>query len=400
MKSSKLPGALLRMERTRQGLMLKQVCQGICVTSYLSKIEHGSAEADPALLEALFARLGIRYTADEETLAPLREKMAVYHEQYLYGMDREATYRELLAQDMLLTYSPLCVDWLIVRGLEQVDVRAQLDALEECMTAQQRAWKDMLHAYVDMKAPENLAQIRAAAGVLGSSSALLDVCVLAFYQNKYALIHRLEGRLTALALAEGNTYVLGCYYDFKGMAYSCLDQDEMMMDCYLRAIHLLQGTRWADRLENIYYNIGATYVATGKYEQALKYLALAENPDKSLLAVRHKQTLAYIRMGRMEEARQYLAMMKEELDKEKEKTLGAQLWYEEAQMECRDGFLEDPAYLALLERLFEAFEKEATFGYLYFYRDRYVQACTRQRQYKKALEFERKISSVIHDDGG
>ena len=43
-------GMILRAERNRQGKGQKEVCYGICVVSYLSKIERGSAEPDMACL--------------------------------------------------------------------------------------------------------------------------------------------------------------------------------------------------------------------------------------------------------------------------------------------------------------------------------------------------------------
>ena len=132
--NDRLPGALLRMERTRQGLMLKQVCQGVCVTSYLSKIEHGDAQPDPAMLTALFARLGVVYTSEEKQLAPLRTLLAEWHDRYLYGLDTQAVFRQLMDQDALLSYSPLCADWLIIRGLEDEHILAQLDELASCLT--------------------------------------------------------------------------------------------------------------------------------------------------------------------------------------------------------------------------------------------------------------------------
>ena len=400
MMKQALCGALLRMERMRQGLMLKQVCQGICVTSYLSKIEHGECQADEAIVEAFFARLGIVYTADDAMLSPLRKKLDAYHEQFLYGIDTAETYRSLLEYDSMMTYSPLCVDWLIVRGMENEDVLTQLDALAGCMDECQRAWRDVLWVWKNPNAQNCLEIAQHAADVLGTSSALLEVCYAAMRQSKYSVVHRLESRLTSLALAEGNTFVLGNYYNLKGGAYASLDQEELMMDCYMRSIHLLQETRWRDWLVNVYYNIGATYVARGKYESALEYLRKVEGSEYWEIPRLHKQALAYIRSGRVEEGKAYLEQMKTAMDKAGNGTAYGQLWYEEALMECRDGYLDDPVYLTLLDRLVEVFGKNATFGYLYFYREVYVQACTRQRQYKKALEFERLISSVANTNQG
>lgn len=45
------------------------------------------------------------------------------------------------------------------------------------------------------------------------------------------------------------------------------------------------------------------------------------------------------------------------------------------------------AYLDLIERLIRALIKEKSFGFLYQYKNVILEAYTRQRKYKKALEF-------------
>lgn len=66
---------ILRAERIRQGKGQKEVCYGICVVSYLSKIERGSAEPDMAILKQLFARLEINYETDSAFLTESRKQM-------------------------------------------------------------------------------------------------------------------------------------------------------------------------------------------------------------------------------------------------------------------------------------------------------------------------------------
>ena len=68
-----LAGTILRMERLRQGAEQKAVCYGLCVPSYLCKIEQGAVHPNPDLLSALFRRLGVDYTQDEARLRPLEE---------------------------------------------------------------------------------------------------------------------------------------------------------------------------------------------------------------------------------------------------------------------------------------------------------------------------------------
>ena len=45
--SDLLAGAILRMERLRQGMEQKAVCYGLCVPSYLCKIEQGAVHPNP-----------------------------------------------------------------------------------------------------------------------------------------------------------------------------------------------------------------------------------------------------------------------------------------------------------------------------------------------------------------
>ena len=64
-------------------------------------------------------------------------------------------------------------------------------------------------------------------------------------------------------------------------------------------------------------------------------------------------------------------------------------------MECEPGFSEKPEYLVLLEELLLALRKERHFGFLYQHKNVVMEAYTRQRKYKKALEFQNEISCKI-----
>ena len=75
------------------------------------------------------------------------------------------------------------------------------------------------------------------------------------------------------------------------------------------------------------------------------------------------------------------------------------LKYQEACMELEENYLDNPAYLELLERLIRALKQEFHFGHLYFYRDAVLDAYVRQRKYKKALAFEEEISLFVAKNG-
>ncbi|MGN1073415.1 MAG: helix-turn-helix domain-containing protein, partial [Eubacteriales bacterium] len=62
------PGAVIRRERLRRSWSQEGLCRGICVVSYLSKIEQGKTEASPEVLRLLFERLGVPWYDDQATL--------------------------------------------------------------------------------------------------------------------------------------------------------------------------------------------------------------------------------------------------------------------------------------------------------------------------------------------
>ena len=409
--SQALPGRLLRLERLRQGKGQKEVCYGICVTSWLSKIEHGQVYPDPELLAALYERLGIPYEGRSEGQEQLREKIDLYYERLLYMLDTELPYRELHEQEKRLRYSELAVDWLLIQGMENVFLRnaegktetadaasicEQLSVLQDCMDNRQRGCYSMLLSIQEKDKELAVQYGRQASELWRNSLTLNNLCDLYLNQGNYSAVHQIEQSLTAAVLEEGNTYQLANYYFIKGSAYSCLDMDDMMMTCYRKSIHLLQNTGWEGDLAALYYNIGASCVKQGRYEEAMEYLEKVSKPEESVMTL-HKKALACIRGGRIPEGREFLQRMKEKLDKSTPaSSLRADyLRYEEACRECGEGFLDDPKYLELLEELAEELEREYHFGHLYFYKDMIVEACRRQRKYKKALEFEQKISETV-----
>ena len=59
-------GTLIKMNRIQQNMSQRALCEGICVPSYLSKIESGEIIATSELINLLFDVLGIRYNDSVE----------------------------------------------------------------------------------------------------------------------------------------------------------------------------------------------------------------------------------------------------------------------------------------------------------------------------------------------
>ncbi|MCM1040352.1 MAG: helix-turn-helix transcriptional regulator [Ruminococcus sp.] len=398
-------GILLKMERIRQDKGQKEVCYGICVPSYLSKIEHGTVSPEREILAKLFDRLGIYYEEKEEKLSEFKKLIDEYFYCLHYALDTKPVYGKLKAAKQVLTYSRYAVDWLLIEGFEEKTSDPLLEKLEPHMGRVRRAYYQILifRQRKERDADKLVRICEEACEVLHNSFAMSMLCEAYFEQGDYTAIHAMEQRFVAAAVEEGNTARLAYCFFLNGSAYACLNMEDMMMVYYERCIRLLQNTGWKAFRQSLYYNIGATLTALKKYDEALEYLHKAQtqneedNPDDAEMRreILHKKTLACFRMGNREEGEKFLEKYKEAVFSIKEASALERLRYQEAAMEAKENFLDKPEYLEVLEKLIKAIGKDKHFGYLYFYKEQIIEAYKRQRQYKKALEFAEKISGKV-----
>lgn len=384
-------GKLLRMERVRQGKGQKEICYGICGTSYLCKIEKGQVKADEAIIKKLFKQLGIDYCQDEQLLEEASTLIKQYYEQVHYNLPRTAFERLKQLEDRL-KYSPLGLDYRLICGMQGEAVYEMVKSCEGCMTDEQlgifylltptdRPWEELLEAY------------EKAYKLLGTSASYYNIMIVLLQLGRYAEIHRRAKICRELAIEEGNTYILAATFLMQGHAYAVLDLDEFMMEYYERGLRLLQNTNWIEDkgLEIVYYNMGSVFVTTKDYQKALEYL---DKVTVETFMLCQKKALVHIRTGNVEEAQIYLEKMKDYLN-EGEDAKVYSVMYEEAVMEQKKDYLKDPVYLEILERLQKVIKEERHFGYLYFYREQIIEAYSAQKKYKKALAFQKEISSKV-----
>ena len=384
-------GNLLRMERVRQGKGQKEICYGICVTSYLCKIEKGQVKADEAIIKKLFTQLGIDYCQDAQLLEEASTLIKQYYEQVHYNLARTAFERLKQLEDRL-KYSPLGLDYRLICGMQGEAVYEMVKSCEGCMTDEQlgifylltptdRSWEELLEAY------------EKAYKLLGTSASYYNIMIALLQLGRYAEIHRRAKICRELAIEEGNTYILAATFLMQGHAYAVLDLDEFMMEYYERGLRLLQNTNWIEdkELETVYYNMGSVIVTTKDYQKALEYL---DKVPVETFMLCQKKALVHIRAGNVEEAQIYLGKMKDYMNEGEDAKVYA-VMYEEAVMEQKKDYLKDPAYLEILERLQKVIKEERHFGYLYFYREQIIDAYSAQKKYKKALAFQKEISSKV-----
>lgn len=384
---------LLKLERLKQNKGQKEVCYGICVPSYLSKIEHNQVTPDTSIMKQLFQRLGIEFYCEESFVKKYQEAIELYFEQLAYSLEK-TTYQKLLTVDQKLNYSPLTIDWMIIKGFEgDKDMTEQLKQCKSNLTEVQLAYYNMLIPLEKETVDEVIPFYLQAYYILNNSMSLLNLMGAYFIAGQYEKVHEHADKCISLALEEGNTCNLAGCYELIGTAYACINAEDLMLPFYKRAIHLLQNTNWKDKLNGIYYNIGATLISSKKYDQALHYLNMVQTDSdhktqKKSFLLNHKKAITLVRSSRTIEAQEYINLMVQCLQTGNPEEITAQIqkaMYEEVIYECRDNYLEDPNYVYLLEGLIDLLKQHRHKGYAYFYHDVLKEAYCRQRKYKKAL---------------
>lgn len=378
-------GMLLKLERIKQNKGQKEICFGICVPSYLSKIERNLVQADEDILRELFERLNIKYCCGEKFISQASNLISEFFKNVFYGLDNEKIFHELKKLSASLNYSPLAIDWLLVQGFEKTKtVLPLLSQLEDAMSEYQVALYYLIQPLDSKNANKMLTLYKKAHGILENSYSLLYVMGAYFLLGQYDKVNECADKCISIALEEGNTWSLADCFDMQGCVYAALNVEPLMLQFYKRCINLLQNTLWKEKLSGVYYNIGATYLQNGKYDLAMEYLDKVTASELDFL-LNHKKALVKIRSRHSDEAKKFLEIMKNwllnKVNVEVEK-----LMYEEALMEMDKDFLSNPHFVSLLEELMVSIKDERHSGYYLFYRDLLKEAYCKQRKYKKALE--------------
>ncbi len=383
-------GILLKLERLKQGKGQKEICHGICVTSYLSKIEHNLVQPDKSILQQLYERLGIQYQYDSEFLETSEKLISSYFYNQLYGIEG-TEYEKLNATSTLLSYSPLALDWMLIQSFEGEGSAVKiLSELEDVMTERQLARYYLLQPLDKGNLKQVLILYKKAHGILNNSFSLLKLMAGHWEMGEYDKVNEYAEQCISLALEEGNTWSMAICYELQGCVYAGLNIEALMETYYIRSIHLLQNTLWKEHLSITYYNMGATYLCSGKYDLAEEYLNKVAGMDDDFL-LNQKKALLKIRTGNSIQSKEFLNKMENWIlnkVEENDEVRVRKLMYEEALMEMEKDYLSNPYYIHILESLMRIFKEKRLRGFYLFYHDELKKAYCKQRKYKKALELE------------
>jgi len=389
-------GVLIRQYRMERNLSQEDLCKGICVVSYLSKIEQGKVIPGEDIARQLFLGMGIDFVLDEVLLRDGEKRLRKYFEARSFGEQTAEFARAIREKGERFENSPLHVSYHLFLAYDAVEsrdaeeLRRQAEILEpmaHCMDAECRVLYDSLVYHLDCTMEKKVDALRRAKGYHDSC---LPEYLLAEVYNEAGDYHQaieMSNHAFSRAVQEGNAWIMMNCALLTGSCYANLYNIDLMLQYYRQAAAL---ARKVDRssLLLINYNIGATLVGNKRYEEAIDYLLSAD--DETLagtthqLLTWHKLVLAYGELGRKENARLYIEKAFELLGARKFSPMHEKL-IRLVQYRYGEGGAESEAYNTLLMDIYENISQEFAFGFKQFHGNLLIEALVQRRKYKEAL---------------
>lgn len=110
-------GSLIKMNRLQQNMSQKALSEGICVPSYLSKIENAEIVPTSEIINLLFDALGITYSDSEAFISESKALFEKYLERLTFNDFEESgrLFERIESMHNQYVHSPLIIDYYIVR---------------------------------------------------------------------------------------------------------------------------------------------------------------------------------------------------------------------------------------------------------------------------------------------
>lgn len=396
-------GFLLKQNRLKQNMSQETLCKGICAVSYLSKIENGQVKPSDEIIQQLFLALKIQFKKEEELISSAKRWFKNYFEKSFCQEDKKEEIEHIKKVERSLEESELHLLYHIFLLYEAKSQEEQFQQEEQYLVQFLDHMEDELQflyymAKSDMETEriKALEHLKNAENKLECSFIKLERAKVFYWIGRYLEALEEAERAYQMAAEEGNLIVLIGSSLISGVSYSNCGNMVFMMKYLKKTLNLLRGTQ-NDLKNEIYYNIGATYVENKKYEESIPYLldALDAKDLNTKLMSCHKLVIAYGELKKIQKAQDYYkkaaAWISEKTNPYYEKILYV------AQLRLQENYLEIKEYEIYLRDIYQNITKEwdVGFGFKRFHGFFLIELYEHQRKYKEALLITKEINTYI-----
>lgn len=299
-----LLGSLIKVNRIRQNMSQQHLAQGICVPSYLSKIENGEVVPSLDIIESLFDELDIRYYSDSNFLRESRELIDEFFDELnLNGFVKSGEiFERLVKQEDKFIHSPLIVDYYLVHFAKFCstserdkfdEVLMMIQSIEHLLTNHQRfkyyfyLGLDQLLYYRDATLARDLLLKSTNYETTGHS--LLYLAMAYYKLSSYYEAFEFAEKSYQTYLDEGNLIGLIGFYHFKAVLCYKVGSTERALRQYERSVTYMRKLNRLEFLKEA--QEGQTFMLSrlNQSDEPLviedtitsQILTLCENGDKS-----------------------------------------------------------------------------------------------------------------------
>ena len=359
-------GALLRILRLERNWSQETLCQGICAVSYLSKIEQGRVDANDGILSDLFGKLGFDWHA--QTQGNMEHICAEAYEAVFSGNSRvskdcKAAITEKWNKESI---GPWYLDLAVLHGY----CTDNPDAVPEQMTAFLSPKQACLF-WLLKRQPQTALRIYPCALTLFAAGE-------EFYRNgKYPQALELLQCSFEKACLDGYVYLMLNCRAYMANCYSDMQELDKMLDHTQAAQRIAEALGDTDLVNTLRYNIAATQMECGDFEQAYGYFSSVNCENAMHL---HKLAICCEKRGEREEALAALNKVKTEdpLEQQMCETVAFRL--------RNPDYLHREEYGILLMKTFKDLRQQRAAGYARFHLPWVEEWCVANRQYRTAYE--------------
>lgn len=110
-------GFIIKLNRMSQKMSQQALSEGICVPSYLSKIENGEVVPSLEMIELLFEELAIDYCQDYAFINQTKKQFQLFFEELNFNgfKTSKEIFKRLEQEEKKIKHSPLIVDYYLVK---------------------------------------------------------------------------------------------------------------------------------------------------------------------------------------------------------------------------------------------------------------------------------------------
>ena len=395
-------GIVIKKHRLEQNMSQSGLCEGICAVSYLSKIEQNKVEPSYEILWLLLDRLGLEIP--KKPLDCYEYKYRIYDviKNLEMGFEEVAreSYQALKGEAHIFNIMELSIDWWLLEGyylyddnlLEDLSCKLKaIEGFKDVLTRLQRSHYHILNGFYFLEINQHEKAIKNFQECLGLRRDGLTLSYLAFANfsaGKYITTVTLGDKAYQKLVEEGNMYQAVNISLSVAAACSNSQQISKAIKIYERLLNINRYYRRSGLDQDIYYNLGATYIMNSHYKEGLEYLLKCFNDPQNKASYKQillyqKITLAYIGLG---DQKQGQAWIKKVLDLSQALTLDRNSSLYASIRWLSIYYDKSPETLEWISKTYEASKKDAHFGFQLFYGNYYIEALKNHRKYKEALE--------------